>query len=177
MRVAVVDIDATAEARLLRLHLEWLGLDVRLTGTGRPSDIADALTIFGNPSRLALICAHGDADGFIMPDLAPGSDDWHLTDNRLRPDDIREHIRLDGTTVISTACATGTDDFAAAFHETGADVYLAPDGEPDGRTAALIVALVIQLVVSDNLRWSEALARAASVLPDAGLFRVWPAGG
>lgn len=100
------------EALALRAVLELYQVRVNLFTVERDTDVLSALN--GDAPHL-VISAHGDGQGFILPELdrevVPDDPFWgHLTPAR-----VRTHAQLRGRFVIATACDSGSPAFAKAF--------------------------------------------------------------
>jgi hypothetical protein len=77
---------------------------------------------------------------------------------RLRPDDIRQLARLQGSVVIATGCDTGAPGLADAFLDAGADAYVAPAGAPFGY-ASFFAPLFLFYELTEGRTLAEAVAR------------------
>lgn len=126
--VAVVSIGDTGEALLVRAILEALGAAVLSHWIGTPGDF---LRVIGQgaaaPSYL-VICAHGDETGLILGAFAEGIDTTSLTDGSMPPEAMARHADSPGTTIICTACLSGSRAFADAFLKNGSLCVIGPDG-------------------------------------------------
>lgn len=175
--VAVIALGDSGEALLIRALLEHLGAVVTLHLPGTPED---ALLILGQgaaaPPYLVL-CGHGDDDGFILGDYGPGIDTSALQGQSLPPGSIAARIRLPGCVVVSTACATGSPDFAAAFIQGGVSAYIAPDDYPDGAGAALFLHLLFHHLLVDRTNLVAAWERAAGYDDTCRMFVLATAAG
>ena len=173
MKVALIVISDTSEAQLLRLALESVGAMVQLHLVGRPSDFFAAFEFFGQSPDVAIICGHGDDEGFIFPGMAPGVDTIVLPADRLTPDIAKSHLRAAPPVIISTACGTGLKGFAAAFVNAGAQSYIAPEGYPDGSAVPVLLHLAAYRVVSAGSSWEAAIKAANNYMTLENRFEVW----
>lgn len=169
MKIALLAIDAIAEALLLRGILETLGATVHLRPAGKPSDVFAPLDVFDGLADVLILCAHGDENGLIFPAMAPGVDRLVLPGDRITPDELDRLPRGLAQVVVSTACASGKESFARAVFNAGAKTYVAPSGDPDGAAAALIVGIALHRVIRNGASWTTAVATAnAAFAPEDG---------
>jgi hypothetical protein len=173
MKVALIAISDTAEAQLLRLALESVGAVVHLHGIGKPSDFFTAFDHFGISPDVAIICGHGDDNGFIVPEMAPGVDTLVLPADRLTPTLIADHLGAAPPVVISTACGTGLKSFATAFIAAGATNYIAPKGYPDGAAVPALLHLAAYRVQSAGSSWEAAIRAANNFMTLENQFDIW----
>lgn len=173
-RAVIIALEPGDEPLLIRALLEVQGIDVQLRRIGGPSAVLTAFNFNGGPSDLVIITGHGDHEGFIMPEMARGIDTLDLAGNRLRATDLTG-IRVDASTVISTACGTGTDAFAAALLAAGAAHYIAPKDYPDGAAIAPILSGLIHSVFGRAMSWPDGIAAANALVAPDDRFRLWPA--
>ncbi len=136
---AVIDCGATGEAMLVRGLLETMNAVVILHQPGTPGDLLLLLGQGAAAPRFIVICAHGDENGIVLGSFAPHVDTTDLVEGSLPPARLSGRINLPGAIVLSTACDTGADRFAAAFLQGGVSAYIAPAGCPEGDDAALFV--------------------------------------
>jgi len=173
MKIALIAISDTAEAQLLRLALESVGAIVHLHAIGRPSNFFAAFDVFGVPADVAIICGHGDDDGFIFPEIAPDIDALVLPANRLTPALIADHLRAAPPIVLSTACGTGLKSFATAFMAAGAKNYIAAKGYPDGAAVPALLHLAAYRVQSAGSSWEAAIRAANNFMTLENQFDIW----
>lgn len=159
---------------MLRLQLEALGADVRLCPLGKPSDFLTAFDFYGEAPDVVVLSAHGDEAGIVFPDMAPGADTLELPENRITPGLIRK-VSAQGSVVLSTACDTGQQPFADAFHAAGASIYLAPADYPDGIDVPVLLALAFHKALVQQQSWAEAIEGANIALGTDTRFSVFPA--
>ncbi|WP_417584052.1 hypothetical protein [Pelagibacterium sp.] len=168
----IIALEPGDEPLLIRSLLEAQGVDVQLRRIGKPSAVMTAFNFNGGSTDLAVIAGHGDKEGFIMPEMARGIDSLDLVGNRLRATDLAG-TDVDASTVISTACGTGTDAFAAAFLAAGAVWYIAPEDYPDGAAIAPILSGLIHSVFGRARSWPDAVAAANTLVAPDNRFRLW----
>jgi hypothetical protein len=156
--VSVVAIGAASEAALIRSALESLGAAVHLHLIGTPDDLLRVLAMGDAAPRFIVLSAHGDDMGFVFGDYGPGIDIAALEHGSMSAHAISGRIRLPGRTVVSTACGTGSDAFAAAFLQGGVADYIAPRGYPEGADAAIFVHLLFHQLLTRG-RTPEAALR------------------
>lgn len=160
--VAIVDLGATAEALLARAMLESLGAAVMLHQPGTPEDFLLVLGQSEAARRYLVLCGHGDEDGLILGDYAPGIDTSALAGGRMAPATIAARAHMPGRIVVSTACMTGTDAWGKAFLAGGACAYVAPDGYPEGADVPLFLHHLFHQLLAHNASIETAWRHAAS---------------
>jgi len=178
MRCIVVECDL--EAIALRAFVDCasgMTVDVTLRGVAPSYGFTDALCGAGECADQIVITCHGDDDGIIFEELAPGvlGPDQPV-EARIGPEQIRARVTLDGQTVICTGCGQGTDERAAAFLQAGASHYIAAAGDPEGGAGPLLLTLLFHELLVRNRPLSEALAGATAYDDELALFRLWSAG-
>jgi len=171
MRISVMSIGDSGEARLLRDLLETQGHDVRVVWVGKPSDVFEGFDFFGAAADAAILAAHGDDKGIVFPEMAPDVDTLELPDDRLTPDILRNNLRLAPPLVLSTACGSGIADFAAAFTQSGTQTYVAPDDYPEGADIAIWVAVFFRELGRNGIE--AAVARANAAVDTESSFRLF----
>jgi len=130
---------AAGEAQLIRALLENLGAVVTLHQPGTPKDFLRVLGQGEAAGSSLVICAHGDANGFVFGEYAPVIDTSFLKNGSMPAHAIAGNVHLPGRVVVSTACGTGTAAFAKAFVDGGVRAYIAPSSEPEGSDVALFL--------------------------------------
>jgi hypothetical protein len=167
VRLSVIGIGDSGEARLLRDLLEAQGHELRLVLAGKPSDVLAGFGFYDEAADAAVISAHGDGKGIIFPELAPGVDVYDLPGDRLTPHLFRHYLDMAPPLVVSTACDSGTPGFADAFRKAGARAYLAPEGDPEGADIAIWIAVFFRQLTCGSA--ADALRRAnGAVGPESG---------
>jgi hypothetical protein len=137
--VAVIDCGATGEALLLRALLESMSAVVTLHQPGTPNDFLLVVGQGGDAPAFLVICGHGDENGLVFGEYAPDVDVSCLVNGSLPARALASRVDLPGRVVLSTACATGSQEFGRAFIEGGVRAYIAPSSYPDGADAALFL--------------------------------------
>ena len=173
-RVTIIAIGDMSEASLLRLQLEGMGADVRLCPLGKPSAFFTAFDFYGQPADIVVLSAHGDEDGIVFPEMAPGADSLELPGDRITPELIGR-VAAQSAVVVSTACDTGKQAFVDAFHAAGASIYIAPEGYPDGVDVPVLLALAFFKVLVQQQAWVEAIKSANDAIGTETRFSVFPA--
>ena len=140
--VSVVAIGDGVEALSIRTLLESLGAAVLLHLVGTPGDFLRVIGQGAAAPAYLVICAHGDETGLIFGAFDEGIDTASLRNGSMPPEVIEQHADLPGTTVVSTACLSGSHAFASAFLESGAHCVIAADGYPGGADAVLFIHLL-----------------------------------
>lgn len=159
-RVTIIGIGDSGEAQLLRALLEQLGLEVNLKLCGKPSDFFTAMSNVTIRTDATIISAHGDEDGIIFPEMAPGVDPLQLPNDRITPSLINQHAKDVSAFVLSLACSSGTKEFARAFSGAGVKDYMAPEGDPEGADVPLFVHLFFHQLLHHETTFTDALAAA-----------------
>jgi len=111
-------------------------------GLHQPGTPKDFLRVLGQGEAAGsalVICAHGDADGFVFGEYAPGIDTSFLINGSMPAHAIAGNVHLPRRIVVSTACGTGTAAFAKAFIDGGVRAYIAPSSEPEGSDMTLFL--------------------------------------
>lgn len=170
MRITLIDIGATDEARLLRTLLEQLGAEIRLIRPGKPSDVFANLDFYGAPPDLVILSAHGDMDGLIFAEMAEGVDTLVLPGDRITPDVIAANADFAPVPVLSTACMSGIPEFAGAILKAGASAYVAPQGAPDGVDIPLFVHMLFHKAMVEEMTFAQAVERANAVISPQSAF-------
>ncbi|CAN7370855.1 hypothetical protein LJR098_003116 [Rhizobium sp. LjRoot98] len=158
--VAIVALGDSAEALLLRAILESLGAAVSLHLPGTPGDALKCLQREEKDAEYVILSGHGDENGFVLGEFVDDIDAGMLIDGSLPADALAGAIRLPAKTVISTACATGTDAFGQAFIAAGARAYAAPSDFPDGSAVPLFLHGLFYELLHGGKTLEEAIAKA-----------------
>jgi len=169
--VGVVGWGAGAgEAQLTRALLENLGAVVTLHQPGTPRDFLRVLGQGEAAGCALVICAHGDTNGFVFGDYAPGIDTSCLISGSMPAQAIAGNVRLPGRIVVSTACGTGTAPFAKAFIDGGVSAYMAPSGEPEGKDVPLFLHHLFHQLLCRGALVEAAYAHARSYDEQGAMF-------
>jgi hypothetical protein len=158
------------EAQLTRALLESLGAVVTLHQPGTPSDFLRVLGQGDSAGSALVICAHGDANGFVFGDYAPGIDTSCLINGSMPAQAIAGNVRLPGRIVVSTACGTGSAAFAKAFTEGGLSAYIAPSHEPEGADVPLFLHLLFHQLLRRGAHVEAAFAHARGYDEQGAMF-------
>jgi hypothetical protein len=142
--------------------IEGLGGEVRLLRPGAPSAIFEPWDCFGAPADVAVLCCHGDESGIIFAEMADGADVLVLPDNRIAPSLLAEKLKGVPPVVVSTGCDTGHRAYADAFFASGARIYVAPNGYPDGASVPVLLQLALYRVIHAKASWPAAIKAANS---------------
>lgn len=172
-RVTLVCIGDTGEAQLLRALLEHLDYAVCLDLPGKPSDFFTAFSFYGQSADMVILCAHGDEQGIIFPEMAEGVDSLTLPGNRFSADLIGGMLKLPEIPIVSTACGSGTARFAQAFFAAGASAYIAPEGDPYGADTPLFLHRLFHQLRTGSAQLEDAVATANNLLPSGDGFLMW----
>lgn len=169
MKIVIACLGDSLEALTLRQSLELFGAQVSLRLIGRPNDLLDVLA-GDSPADARILCGHGDEGNFLLPELGeevylPGEPKGPLT-----PEEIRAHLGLSHTLIVSTACTTGYPQTAAAFAQNG-NTYIAPADYVEGTAAYFFVVRLFYEMLYLGRTAEEACHAAASTDEECGLFR------
>lgn len=151
------------ESTALRGMLEYFGYRVDMHWIGSRKEFVELLGGKIPTNDLVILVCHGDDSGvlFTCPDERP-----------MTPDEVGRCASLDGKTVVSLGCHTGSQSFADAFLSAGARAYVAPSGAPYGNTAVLFAThLCYELHNKEPLK--EAIQIASSYNADSGMFALF----
>jgi hypothetical protein len=124
--------DTALEALALRSVIEASGRSVTLRFIATPPQLFELLDAGHAAPQVLVLHGHGCDGSLHFGPLAPGLGGEILSDGFLPPQAVRGRIALAGTTVLCTACESGSGELGDAFIAGGADVFIAPEGEPDG---------------------------------------------
>ncbi|MBN9669738.1 hypothetical protein [Roseibium aggregatum] len=167
--VTLIAIGDSGEAMTLRLILESLGAFVSFYRIGTPGDFVSVLSSAKDPGNLTVISAHGNNGGFHFGDYAPQIDTSLLKSGVFVPSSVPGIGKLSRKTFLSTACETGSSEMRSAFLEAGADAYVAPERDPEGRDIPVFVHLFAHGLLAKGLTVSAAFDAACDAVKDAGM--------
>ena len=176
-RVLCIVVECDLEAVALRAFLDCatgMTINVTLRGVATSYQLTDALCAAADEADLVVITCHGDDEGIILEELAPGvlGPDQPF-EARVGPEQIRARVRLHGQTVVATGCSLGTAEMARAFLGAGAGYYVAAAGDPEGWAGPLLLALLCHELLVRGRALPEALKRIAAYDAELALFRGW----
>lgn len=162
-----------SEAQAIRAALEWFGATVIKTNIGRPNDFLDVIAgkTVAKPDYVILV-GHGEDGGFCMEELG---ESVYLTDEprgNITAGHISGRVGLKNTVVISTACATGREDLAAAFAVNG-NSYIAPEDYPEGNSDLFFVIRFFYELMQNEKTAREAFEAARATDSETEMYRFW----
>ncbi len=138
VQIHILEIESALEAQAIRATAECLGASVCITWVANSRQIVDFLS--SEPSHeLIFLCGHGDERGILLPSLAEEVKPQFPFNDVLTAENLASFVRLKGSVVLSSCCATGTEAMAAAFFKNGARCFIAPVNYPDGDAALFFV--------------------------------------
>jgi hypothetical protein len=157
--------NADLEAVAVRSVLEALGCEVVIHWIGTPGDFLKVLAQGQSAPSYLLISGHGaDGLGFYLGEYGAHIDTSMLSDEHLPPEAIAPVIDLPGCTVISSACATGTEAMANAFINTARlKTYIACSDYPNGSAMLVWLTHFFFSVITKKLTVRDAFERARMV--------------
>lgn len=158
--IAIIAVGDSGEALLLRAILESLGAAVTLHLPGTAEDFLKCLGQGEAAPEYIIISGHGDDRGFVIGSFSPEVDATVLVDGSLPASSMRNRINLPGKVVLSTACQTGSNDFARIFLDGGVRAYIAPSNYPDGAAVPLFLHSLFYELLHRNRRLNEAMQQA-----------------
>lgn len=136
MNLHIIEIKTGLEAHAVRYAAEYWGALVTVTWVGNSAQIVDFLS--NKPDNdVIIISGHGDERGLLLPELAQEIKSNYQYNDVIKAQDFREFLRLDGNTVINTACVCGMQPIADAFLAGGARYYIAPKDYIDGNASLM----------------------------------------
>lgn len=135
--IDLVDI-GDGDGPALRGALESFGVQVNYLTIGQQRHLVAALGGDRPVAPYVVIAAHGDEGRILMDELDESVARYQPFNGDLGPDEVRRHLRLNGATVILTACDGGTDDLAAAFLDAGASAFVADTHAPFGYASVFV---------------------------------------
>lgn len=160
--VAVVAVGEASEALLVRAILESLGAAVSVHLPGTPHDFLQVIGQGSAAPGYLVICGHGDENGLVFGEYGEDINVAVLDKGSMPPSALAGRVSLPGKVVVSTACATGTTAFGAAFLSGGASAYIAPGGYPEGADAGLFVHILFHQFLRKNALPATAVRKVQS---------------
>lgn len=133
-------------ALAVRSALEAFRLRVHLYHCVQKQNLLDVLS--GNiPESDYIVLFGGGTPGSAVPEsevvlqlcgLVDNIDGiWQSVDVPLNPSNVQDLVKLEGKTVITLGCRTGTAALANAFLNSGCKAYIGPDGEVNGEAVVM----------------------------------------
>lgn len=175
--VLLIDMgDTGSEVEAIRQALEWFGYKVLKFSIGRPNDflkVLEGYNVFNY--KYIIISCHGIDDDesakIIMPKLHESvySDDEPKGD--FDAEQITKYNRLKDKVIISTGCTTGDKKLALAFVNSK-NIYIAPDGYPEGSSSLMFaISLFYQLQKNNDIK--KAYETAKNTDDETGIFKLY----
>ncbi len=144
-------------AQPLRIALEEFGIQVNYLTIGQARHLVAALGGGRPVAPYVVLCCHGIDGAILLPELG-GEIAAAQPFDRLGPEEVRGHLRLAGSTVLSLGCETGDEKLARAFLDSGAAAYIAPTDAPYGH-ASLFAALYLFYELTQERPLDAAVAK------------------
>lgn len=169
----IVAIDDSLEALAIRAAVEWWGMVTRTYFIGKSEDLVELFN--GKETRaphLLLMC-HGTEKGIVLPELGTEIAKNQPYNYCLTPANLAEFLSLQGQTVISTGCKTGTKAFADAFLNAGAHSFIAPSDFPEGDASLFFLLNFYYFSFSKSLSVKEAHDRSRRADKNTGMFTLF----
>jgi len=139
--------DAVLEALALRSVIEASGRPVTLRFVATPHQLFELLTAGRAVPQVLVLHGHGRDGSLYFGSLARGLDGEVLSEGFLPPAALRGRIALAGTTVLCTACDSGSAELADEFIAGGAANFIGPTGEPDGDDMLLVAHCILHALL------------------------------
>lgn len=169
--VDVLDI-GDSSALTLRSALEELGIQVNYLPVGQARHVIAALGSDRPIAPYVIVCCHGDSGSIYLPELGGEIADAQPFAGNIGPDQVRKHLQIPGSAVISLGCETGEPALAEAFLQVGASSYVAPTGQPDGH-AAFIASLLLFYELTEGRELLDAVERVRTYNDSLAMWRIW----
>ena len=126
--VSIVSLpDSGGRAGILRSLLKSLNCVVLTHPMGTPGDFLKVIAQQDTAPRYLIIVGHGEPDGLWFGSYAPYIDSSMLQGECLPATVIRQHVGLEGCTIIADCCYGGTKEMTDAFLSNGAKAYIGTD--------------------------------------------------
>lgn len=170
--VGIVALGAVGNDPVMaRALLENLGAVVLLHLPGTPKDFLKVLRQGPDAAPYLIVCAHGDDNGIVFGDYAPGIDTSMLREGRMPPERVAQNINLPGCVVINDACFGGEEAMAKAFMSGGLKAYVGTVAPiPHFTASPLFLAHFFYALFRDGRSERDAWEHAASYDADSRLF-------
>lgn len=161
----------------IRGVLEFYGLQVTLAWLNTKADAINFFAGQGPKTDYTILCAHGIAQErriwLAVVDKVLGTEYMYKdVEFNLTPDNIDEFILNAEGILISTACDSGSQEFATAFLNCGYRAFIAPSVAEDLSSAIMFICgFFIHLLAHDRdvhkaiYSEREAVERAAAIQP------------
>ncbi len=169
--VDLLDI-GDSSASPLRNALEEFGIQVNLRPIGQSRHVLAALGGAFPIAPFVIVSCHGEDGQILLPELGGSIAEAQPFHGSMGPAQIRDHLRIPGSTVISTGCETGRAALAAAFLDAGANGYFAPADAPEGHSAFFaVLTLFYELTAGRELR--DAVNRVKGYDDELSMWEYW----
>ncbi len=169
----IIVIDNDLEAQADRASLEWWGVITRTYFIGKSQDLVD---ILGGKEKLSpniLLMCHGVDEGIVLPELGEEIAKQQPYNKFLTPANLAEFLKLDGQTVLSSGCKTGTKEFADTFLNAGAKNYIAPKDYPKGNASLFYALNFYYFLFAKKLSIKDAHDKSMLVDSDVEMFELF----
>ena len=162
-QLATVIAYGSSDAHMYRMCLEVCNYQVKVIWIGSIEELKQTFNDSSVTDDMIVIDAHGDEEkGFV----AEGDEMFSFAD-------IASAKGLQGKTILSTACYSGTTEFAKSFKSASVKSYVAP---VDGVTGPVSIMFITSLFYSLNktafypelekMTWEESVAEAVKLSSD-----------
>lgn len=169
--VDLLDINDRS-AELVRNSLEEFGVRVNYFPIGQSRHLIAALGGERPVAPYVIVSCHGSDGRILLPELGGPMADAQPFLDELRPEHVREYLRIPGSTVICTGCDTGEETLAQAFLGAGAARYFAPTDSPEGHSAFLAVLLLFyEMTTGHDLHY--AVDRVCGYDDELSMWKLW----
>jgi hypothetical protein len=166
--------DTALEALALRSVIEANGRPVTLRFIATPHDLFELLTAGRAVPQVLVLHGHGRDGSLYFGSLAHGLGGEVLSEGFLPPAALRGRIALAGTTVLCTACDSGSADLADEFIAGGAAAFIAPTNEPEADDMMLAAHCIMHALLR-GVSAREAADAAIRAVAGRVSLTVWEA--
>jgi hypothetical protein len=116
----------------IRGMLEFYGLKVSLVWLNEKQNAIDFLAGQFPKADYTILCAHGIGHEnriwlTVIEKMAGTDCCYEEVEFNLTPDNIAEYVKNSGGTFMTTACESGSEEFAKAFLDAGYQAFIAPE--------------------------------------------------
>ncbi|WP_245719994.1 hypothetical protein [Nocardia uniformis] len=171
--VDLIDIEDST-ALPLRNALEQFGIQVNYVAIGQPRHLVAVLGGERPVAPYVIVCCHGVDDSIVLPELGGELAAQQPFNGKLGPAEVRQHLRFQGSAVLSLGCDTGNAELARAFLDSGANHYIAPTDSPYGH-ASLFAALYLFYELTQERSLEEAVRRLSGHDDELAMWRMYSA--
>ena len=171
-KIDIISIADDVASLSMRSVLEYWNIKVDIHYVAKSQDLGDIFKKDSLSENLLLMC-HGVEEGIHLPELDPAVAKTQPYDKVLTPDNLDEFLKLNGQTVVSIGCKTGTKALADAFLSKGAKEYIAPSSYPEGTASLLFTVNFYYFLLVKELPIKEAYTKAKLIDNETEMFELF----